>query len=97
MRKLSFPKSLMDRFKHNDFEDQVQSHIPVLMRIARGLVTQPSDAEDLVHDSCVKALTAHKTADFDNRTSLHAWLNRILVNTYRDQYRRARHAPDVSN
>ena len=93
MPKFSFTKNLVGRFKRNDFEYQVQSHIPVLMRIARGLVMQASDAEDLVHDTCVKALTSSQPCEFENQTSLGAWLNRILVNTYRDQYRRARHGP----
>jgi len=93
MPKFSFTKNLVSRFKRNDFEYQVQSHIPVLMRIARGLVIQPSDAEDLVHDTCVKALSSSKPCEFETRAKLGAWLNRILVNTYRDQYRRARHVP----
>ena len=97
MPKLRFPSNLAERFKHKSFESQVQSHLPVLMRIARGLVAQQSDAEDLVHDCCVKALTSHKTAEFKNHASQCAWLNRILVNTYRDQYRRARHAPMLAS
>jgi len=97
MPKLNFTKKLAVRFKRDDFEVQVESHIPVLMRIARGLVIQPSDAEDLVHDCCVKALTSYKAAEFKNHASQCAWLNRILINTYRDQYRRARHAPMLAS
>jgi len=72
---------------------QIESQLPVLVRFARGLVGNSEDAEDLVHDCCVKALGAIAAAQFDNEASLHAWLKRILVNTYRDQYRRSQRSP----
>jgi RNA polymerase sigma-70 factor (ECF subfamily) len=75
------------------FEDRVEAHLPALNRLARGLIHNPSDAEDLVHDSCVKALTAGDANEFASTAKLGAWLNRILVNTYRDQYRRSQRSP----
>ncbi len=72
MPKFSFTKNLIYRYKRDDFESQVQNHLPVLMRIARGLVLQPSDAEDLVHDSCVKALTSSNPCAFENQARLGA-------------------------
>ena len=97
MSEINFTKKLAERFKHREFERQVENHLPMLMRIARGLVMQASDAEDLVHDACVKALTSYQSAEFKNQASQCAWLNRILINTYRDQYRRARHAPMLAS
>jgi RNA polymerase sigma-70 factor (ECF subfamily) len=46
-----------------------------------------------VHDTCVKALTSGDSAEFASTAKLGAWLNRILVNTYRDQYRRSQRSP----
>ena len=75
------------------FEDRVEAHLPALNRLARGIIHNPSDAEDLVHDSCVKALTSGDASEFASTAKLGAWLNRILVNTYRDQYRRSQRSP----
>lgn len=81
------------RIRRINFEQQIQTHLPVLYRIARGIVDQASDAEDLVHDTCVKALTSFDTAVFSSEVQLRSWLNSILINTYRDRYRRARRSP----
>jgi RNA polymerase sigma-70 factor (ECF subfamily) len=81
------------RIRRVNFEQQIQSHLTKLYRIARGIVDQASDAEDLVHDTCVKALTSFDTAEFSSEAQLRGWLNRILINTYRDNYRRARRSP----
>ena len=85
------------RVRRTNFEQQVQSHLPALYRIARGLVEQPTDAEDLVHDSCVKALSSFESADFSSEAQLRGWLNRILINAFRDGYRRARRSPVRGN
>lgn len=93
MRKFDLSLSFTARTRRNNFEHQIQSHLTNLYRIARGLVDQASDAEDLVHDTCVKALTSFDSAEFSSKAQLRGWLNRILINTYRDSYRRARRAP----
>ena len=84
---------LGERIRRKKFEHQVQTHLPGLYRTARGIVDQLSDAEDLVHDTCVKALTSYDTTEFSSEAHTRGWLNRILINTYRDNYRRARRAP----
>ncbi len=76
-----------------NFERQIQQQLPILFRVARGITDQASDAEDLVHDSCVKALSSFDSTNFSSEVSLGAWLKRILVNTYRDHYRRAQRSP----
>jgi RNA polymerase sigma-70 factor (ECF subfamily) len=76
-----------------EFETRVEQQLPSLVRLARGLTGNQPDAEDLVHDACVKALNAFGTTEFETDISLRAWLKRILVNTYRDQYRRTQRSP----
>jgi RNA polymerase sigma-70 factor (ECF subfamily) len=75
------------------FEQQVEAHLPMLIRIARGFVDQQAEAEDLVHDTCVKALAYKKFETLVDESHLKAWLNRILINTYRDLYRRKKRSP----
>ena len=82
-----------ERRRRAQFEARVEAHLPALNRLARGIIHNSSDAEDLVHDTCVKALTSGDSAEFASTAQLDAWLNRILVNTYRDQYRRSQRSP----
>ena len=82
-----------ERRQRAQFEARVEAHLPALNRLARGIIHNSSDAEDLVHDTCVKALTSGDSAEFASTAKLGAWLNRILVNTYRDQYRRSQRSP----
>jgi RNA polymerase sigma-70 factor (ECF subfamily) len=79
------------------FEQQVEAHLPMMVRIARGVVDQQSEAEDLVHDTCVKALAYKKFETLVDESHLKAWLNRILINTYRALYRRSNRSPVKSN
>ena len=71
----------------------VQQQLPSLYRIARGITGHPSDAEDLVHDACVKALISTESVEFESENQFNTWLRRILINTYRDNYRRAVRSP----
>jgi len=82
-----------NKLQRASFERQVEAQLPSLVRVARGLISQPTDAEDLVHDTCVKALTSFDSAKFTSDSKFQAWLKRILINTYRDQYRRAQRSP----
>ncbi len=82
-----------DKSQRHQLDRQVLDHLPRLYRMARGMTDQPGDAEDLVHDTCVKALSAGQDANLSNKPAFCAYLNRILVNTYRDSYRRRRSSP----
>lgn len=75
------------------FERCVQRLLPELYRTARTYVHEPADAEDLVHDSCVKAFRAFPGAKLASEAACRAWLHRILVNTFRDRYRRETRSP----
>ena len=81
------------RRHRREFEARIAGQIPALMRAARGFALQTADAEDLVHDTCVKALGADSEREFDSDAGFEAWLRRILVNTYRDRYRREKRSP----
>ncbi len=93
MLKFDLTLGLGDQYRRKKFEGQIEAQLPSLFRMARGIVNQQSDAEDLVHDTCVKALAASGPVEFDNETSFRSWLKRILINLYRDQYRRAKRGP----
>src|SRR5438270_598781 len=75
-------------------EAEALSHIDSLYRTARRLTRDPSDAEDLVQDTYLKAFRA---ADrFERGTNLRAWLFTILHNTARNRARdRAREGVTV--
>ena len=60
-------------------------HLDHLYRVAFYLAKDPSDAEDLVQETFVRALTAHD--QFDPGTYMKAWLTKILHNFFFDHYR----------
>jgi len=55
------------------------------------MTRNPSDAEDLVQETYIKAFTAF--ASFREGTNLKAWLYRILTNTYINGYRKKQRQP----
>ncbi|MFT5175484.1 MAG: RNA polymerase sigma-70 factor (ECF subfamily) [Gammaproteobacteria bacterium] len=67
--------------------------LPELYRSPRALDAQPSDAEDLVHDTCLKAFAAFGNARLESEAGGQAWLRRILINHFRVRYRRQRRSP----
>ncbi len=83
----------MDKREKCRFETHVKQLLPELYRVARSLVGESSEAEDLVHDTCVKALVSFQNAEVAEVSACRAWLHRILINTFRDKYRRAQNAP----
>jgi RNA polymerase sigma-70 factor (ECF subfamily) len=78
------------------FARQARQCLPRLYRIARRLTPQQADAEDLVHDTYLKALRAADRVRLGTTEDCRAWLTRILVNTFRDQYRQRLRSPIVS-
>jgi RNA polymerase sigma-70 factor (ECF subfamily) len=87
---------LRDRWLREKFERQTRPLLTALYRAARRLTTQPADAEDLVHDTYVKAFQAFPTVDLRDDAACRAWLLRIMTNTYRDWYRRRVRSPELS-
>lgn len=87
---------LRTRWTRQKFDRRAKEFLPHLYRAARSLAGQSADCEDLVHDTYVKAVEAFRKADLRSADDCRAWLYRILVNTYRDQYRRRIRNPVVS-
>ena len=76
------------RLTQRRFERRLEALLPDLYKLARGLVDEPADAEDLTHDVCVKAVMAAESVDLPNEAACRAWLRKIMINTFRDTYRR---------
>jgi RNA polymerase sigma-70 factor, ECF subfamily len=77
-----------------DFEDDAMQYAPQLYSAAMRMARNPSDAEDLVQETLLKAYRAYDS--FEAGTNLKAWLYRILTNTYINKYRRDRRRPTES-
>lgn len=73
--------------EHDSFEAMVRPQLPTLMRLARRLVREAEDADDLVQETCLKAYRA--LHQFQPGSDSKAWLITILMNTYRDWARKA--------
>lgn len=68
--------------------------LPLLDQLYGGalrLTRNPSDAEDLVQETYLKAFKAFDS--FKEGTNLKAWLYRIMTNTYINSYRKAQRQP----
>lgn len=87
---------LRERELTDRFEQQTRPFLTVLFRAARRLTAHAADAEDLVHDTYIKAFKAYRTADLRDEAGCRAWLLRIMTNTYRDRYRRLARSPEVA-
>ena len=84
------PEARRARFEHDalPFLDQLYA---AAMRMTRN----PSDAEDLVQETYVKAFAAFH--QFTEGTNLKAWLYRILTNTFINNYRKKQRQPLEAN
>lgn len=69
------------------YERCVLPEVEVLLRVARTMVTQPADAEDLVQDTLLRAWRSLDTFDGDHPR---AWLLTILRNAHLNRHRRQR-------
>ena len=79
------PKSLWER---RAFEKQLLNIIPDLRAFARFLAGNPTEADDLVQDTVVRALKAYD--HFDLNTNIKAWTFTILRNIRINSYRKRR-------
>jgi RNA polymerase sigma-70 factor (ECF subfamily) len=69
------------------------SHLDALYNLARWLVRDPVEAEDLVQETYLRAVRA--AHQFQPGTNLRAWLFQILRNTFFTQYKRKRREPEL--
>jgi RNA polymerase sigma-70 factor (ECF subfamily) len=77
------------------FEQDAMPLAPQLYAAALRLTRNPSDAEDLVQETFLKAYRAYGT--FEAGTNLKAWLYRILTNTFINNYRRDTRRPQETD
>ncbi|HBZ70672.1 MAG TPA: RNA polymerase subunit sigma-24 [Deltaproteobacteria bacterium] len=75
------------------YERLVGEHLDGLYRVARRLTRNQATAEDLVQEAMLKAWRSFDT--FREGTNARAWLHRILMNAYIDQYRRHARTPEL--
>lgn len=73
------------------FEREALPFLDQLYAAALRMTRNPSDAEDLVQETFLKAYGAFH--QFEQGTNLKAWLYRILTNTYINSYRRRQRQP----
>jgi RNA polymerase sigma-70 factor (ECF subfamily) len=73
------------------FAAEALGFIDALYRAALRLTRQPSDAEDLVQDTYLRAFRFRR--QFEPGTNLKAWLYTILHNTWRNSRRQAGRSP----
>ena len=77
------------------FVDDAMEHMNGLYSAALRMTRNPSDAEDLVQETYLKAYRAYDR--FEEGTNLKAWMYRILTNSYINRYRAKQRRPDESD
>ena len=78
--------------KQEDFEEEIIPHLDAMYNFALRLTSDPSDAEDLVQDTIVKAYRFFSS--YEKGTNAKAWLFRILKNSYINNYRKQSKQPN---
>ena len=73
------------------FEREAMPLMPNLYSAALRLTRNPTDAEDLVQDTFLRAYRGF--ASFQEGTNLRAWLYRILTNSFINTYRKKQRQP----
>ncbi len=73
------------------FERDAMQYLDQLYGAAMRMTRNPTDAEDLVQETYMKAFAAF--GSFTDGTNLKAWLFRILTNTYINIYRKKQRQP----
>jgi RNA polymerase sigma-70 factor (ECF subfamily) len=77
------------------FERDALPYLDQLYGAAMRMTKNPTDAEDLVQETFVKAFAAFDS--YTDGTNLKAWLFRILTNTYINTYRKKQREPYQSS
>ena len=77
------------------FAEQAMPLMDQLYSAAMRMTRNPSDAEDLVQETYMKAFRGFER--FQEGTNLKAWMYRILTNSYINRYRQKQRRPDESD
>ncbi len=75
-----------------EFERLILEHLDSAYNGALRLTRNPSDAEDLVQDTVVRAMRGFHR--FESETNFRAWLFKIMTNLYINEYHRRARAPE---
>jgi RNA polymerase sigma-70 factor (ECF subfamily) len=84
--------ALVRRGQREAFRDIMQRHNRRLYRVARGLVRDDAEAEDVVQEGYVRAYAA--LGEFRGECALATWLTQIVLNEARGRLRRRRPTED---
>jgi len=79
--------------KRASFEREALVHLDVLYRVALRLTGNPSDADDLVQETMLKAYRAWE--QYEQGTNAKAWLLTILRHAFINEYRRRTRHPET--
>ncbi|WP_124246807.1 sigma-70 family RNA polymerase sigma factor [Gordonia sp. X0973] len=85
------PETETDEERTARFERDALPLLDQLYGAALRMTRNPSDAEDLVQETFIKAFSAFSS--FREGTNLKAWLYRIMTNTYINSYRKKQRQP----
>lgn len=75
----------------DNFTTEAMPLMPALYGAALNLTRNPSDAEDLIQETYLKGYRSYET--FQEGTNLKAWLYRIMMNTFINNYRAKQRRP----
>jgi RNA polymerase sigma-70 factor, ECF subfamily len=78
---------------HPQLPPEALQHLDALYNLARWLAHDPTEAEDLVQETYLKAVRA--ADQFQPGTNLRAWLFQILRNTFYTRYKRKGREPEA--
>jgi RNA polymerase sigma-70 factor (ECF subfamily) len=87
----TFPRMAEPTEAGRSFDEEALPHLDALYRVALRLTADPSQAEDLVQDTMLKAYRSWR--QYRPGTNAKGWLLTILRNTFINDYRRRKHEP----
>jgi RNA polymerase sigma-70 factor (ECF subfamily) len=77
------------------FDKEAVLQYDTLLRRATGMTGNRMDAEDLVHETYLRAF--RYWGNFEKGSNCAAWLSKIMANLHINRYRRAKIRPDTSS
>ena len=80
--------------RRREFEELARRHERDIFNAALRMAGNYADAEDVAQEALVKAYNAFD--QFELGTNFRAWILRIVTNTYINEFRRRRRAPDTT-
>lgn len=87
------PAARSPQERRASFEREALVHLDALYRVAQRLTGDPSDADDLVQETMLKAFRAWD--QYEPGTNAKGWLLTILRHAFINEYRRRRRRPEA--